>query len=153
MFTLLMVADHATAADCDWIWTDPCTGEQSCYNLVEELQDFYAGELQCQLQHDGHLAAPTTEAENLFLRWKLTEKFQDNQNTGYRVGFGAFKVDGQWAYTSGETFDFTDWDDNQPSQDGDACVEFYEFFENKAFFEWHDIICEQERFHLCESKL
>ena len=103
--------------------------------------------------NDGHLAAPTTEAENMFLRWKLTDFFEDAQNYGHRVRFGAFKVDGEWAYTSEESFDFTGWDAGQPSQEGDACVEFYEFFENKAFFEWHDIPCEQERAFLCESKL
>ena len=134
--------DLAEASGCTWTWVNPCTGISSCYHLIEQPQDFFAAELQCVLQHQGHLAVVTTLGESTFLRTKLLE-----HHVTVPIWVGAFRVDNVWSWTSGDIYDFTDWKPGQPNETGDACVNLAA----GSFFLWADFDCAHATHFLCES--
>merc|ERR1719239_1197332 len=76
-----------------WAYHDEGTGKTRCYHLVTDPNGFFAAELQCSLQHHGHLTAPGSENENTFLKLKLLEHY-GHDNSRHEVWLGAFRSGG-----------------------------------------------------------
>merc|ERR1711915_412424 len=115
-------------------WTNPVPGAVSTYYVVEEAQDFFAAETQCNLQFRGHLAAPSTQAENEHIRLKISERFGFYLESG-RLWFGMIKR-ANWEFVNGETSHYSNWHPGEPSGDGE-CAEFH----GEYNWEWNDIPC------------
>ena len=134
---------------CTWTYHDELTGQTRCFHLVTELETFFIAESRCVLQYSGHLATPDTENKDTFLRMKLVELY-GNDEARHLLWFGAYRT-GTWGYTSGETFDFTNWMEGQPNLDGDVCAAYHEYIASGSYFEWADKPCGQEFWFICEE--
>ena len=146
------LAAGAEGSSCQWEYEDPCTGARSCYFLVEEKHVFVSAENQCVIRYNGHLAAPNTVEENLFLRMKLIEHYTNDQSGTHTVWIGALGDNGEWSFPSGETFDFADWGPNQPETDhGVSCAALKGHVDTNYYFQWNDFDCTKQTFFICEQ--
>ena len=112
----------------------------------------------CQVLYGGHLASPSTEAENFFLRLKLLDHYAAEENLlqdNPYVWFGAFETPSAgWKYTTGELMNYTDWfpgqpDDDSKREDGD-CGLLWANPGVKAYFHWGDYPCGTKSQFICQ---
>ena len=81
-------------------WTNPDTGKVSRYAISTTELTFDEAEKYCQTVFKGHLAAPSTQAENDFL--KKTFGLLVHPKDIHIMWFGGFKPKTSWEFTNGE---------------------------------------------------
>ena len=158
----------STGDPCEWYYTDPCDGNGYCYHLIELKQNFYAAETQCAMTYQyGHLATPSTPAENNFLKWKLAVYYGRHDpyicNSSPDAEFnqlwiGAYKQNDVWRWVqnanpSDQSFsNYQDWFLGQPDHEEDACGYMIGQRDSGAYFQWADMPCATELYFVCERR-
>ncbi|XP_068164730.1 C-type isolectin Sp-CL4-like [Antennarius striatus] len=121
----------------DWYYID----DDRCGLHVEDLQTFSEAEDYCKEQ-GGELLS-VHDNEELFGANCLAF---DNTNTETGVWIGGENSEGEFKWTDGTLFDYSFWDDNQPS--GTGCIEVN--FEDIG--QWSVEDCSEKNFFMCAKK-
>jgi len=107
---------------CTW------TLGNSCYTFVSSTLPFWSAETECSVAYGGHLVAVTTQEEDDFLRMRLIEKFINDETCDGYIALltGGFFKEGAWAWTSGESFVYSNWSPGEPNEEqyGDVTIEY-----------------------------
>ena len=85
----------------------------------------------------GSLAALTTEDENLFVAARVAD--------GTWLGATDEAEEGTWVWASGEPWDYTSWETDEPNGSGN-CLQFW----HSAVAGWDDMTCNTVQAYLCE---
>jgi len=93
----------------DFSWTNPCTGEESKYSVFTTPMGFHEAELYCQTEFNGHLASPSTEMEDMAIKFALFRFPFGNYSF---LWFGGHMVGDHWEFTNGEMMNYTGWHGN-----------------------------------------
>ncbi|XP_065107450.1 ladderlectin-like [Paramisgurnus dabryanus] len=102
---LVFFVKNAAAEDCPYDWT-PFGVE--CYKFISTQETWIKAEKNCQ-SNGGNLASVRSAVQNDFLLSLVP--------TGRRAWIGGQdgEVDGQWLWTDGSQFDFTNWCPKEPN--------------------------------------
>lgn len=118
---------------CDQGWT---TFGKSCYWFSEDSKDWNNAEFDC-VSRGAHLASIHSDEEGAFLK------------RNYRLFFGLVqRTNGNFEWTDGSSFKYTNWDSNEPNNQGDeGCGELYENGE------WNDLACARALRYVCKKTI
>ncbi|XP_051566428.1 ladderlectin-like [Myxocyprinus asiaticus] len=137
MFTL----GNTTAEKCPFGWTP--FGEQ-CYRFFSQQVNWVTAEKNC-LSLDANLASVHSKADNDFLLSLLSVSGRS------WVGGSDGVQDGQWLWSDGTTFDYTNWCSIEPNNNGGSenCLEI-NWTGNHC---WNDITCSASMGYICAKGL
>ena len=83
--------------------TDPDTGKLTEYTIVLNEVAWDVAEKYCQTEFKGHLAAPSTQAENEFIRNTFYDSIKgEDIDKLTMMWFGGFMPTTDWEFTNGE---------------------------------------------------
>lgn len=73
----------------------------------------------------GHLATITTETEDLFIREAFPQQITEGTWLGGFQPEGSQEPAGGWQWVTGEPFDYANWGDGEPNDDGgEGCMQY-----------------------------
>ncbi|XP_051997773.1 ladderlectin-like [Xyrauchen texanus] len=104
---------YCVAVECPFGWTP--FGEK-CYKFFSSEVDWITAEKNCQ-SLNANLASVQGQVENEFLLSLVPVSAR------CLVGGHDWVEDGQWLWSDGTTFDYTNWCSNEPSEGTENCLE------------------------------
>ncbi|XP_065145826.1 galactose-specific lectin nattectin-like [Paramisgurnus dabryanus] len=142
LFLVFSVGNAAAEEDCPNGWTP--FGVQ-CYKFFSQSVNWATAEKNCQ-SFDANLASVRSTAENNFLLSLLVPA-----DTRAWLGGHDGEVEGQWLWTDGSQFDFTNWCSGQPDNGGgkENCLEI-SYTTNRC---WNDQTCSSPTSYICAKPL
>lgn len=131
--------ENAEAKKCPYGWTN--FGVR-CYKFFSQTVNWVTAEKNC-LGLDANLASVHSKMDQDFLLSMLP-------SSSTRCWFGAHdgNHEGQWLWTDGTPFDYTNWVTGQPSGGTENCGEF-NFEPNR----WNDLTCSIALVYVCAKDL
>lgn len=114
-------------------WSPSSGGNGHWYQLVETQLDWQSARAYAEAQH-GHLATPTTQAENTFVR-QLAGNVPEVQSYVWLGGFapnGQGNNTGAWQWVSGEPWQWANWHPGEPNYSNE-CALAYRFAYGEAW--------------------
>ncbi|XP_065145822.1 galactose-specific lectin nattectin-like [Paramisgurnus dabryanus] len=141
LFLVFSVGNAAAKEDCPYGWTP--LGVQ-CYKYFSYPVNWATAEKNCQ-SVDANLASVRNIVENNFLLSVLAA------DTSVWIGGHDAAVEGQWLWTDGSQFDFTNWCSGQPDnfQGNENCLEI-NYTTNRC---WNDQPCSVRFRYICAKPL
>jgi len=122
----------------------------SCYWLVFDEVDWVEALNGCQQIHPAaHLASSGSASENDYIA-----NLHDTTSSGYYFWLGGTDsdVEGNWTWTDGTPFDYTNWYSGEGSDDtGDNCLAIN--VDNYYRTYWFDLGCFDSHPYICEINL
>ncbi|TKR82376.1 hypothetical protein L596_016113 [Steinernema carpocapsae] len=140
---------------CPSEWT---TFAQSgfCYRVFFNM-NWWDAENFC-LGQGAHLASVHNEAENEFVA-NLASTYRDStySQMTWIGGFSTTKTNRDWAWTDGSKFDYNNWQDTQPDQIDENCIQVYSDDSNNKYdlvkTQWNNYQCKfAVRAFVCKRK-
>ncbi|XP_065145813.1 ladderlectin-like [Paramisgurnus dabryanus] len=141
LFLVFSVENAAAQEKCPNGWTP--FGVQ-CYKFFSQSVNWATAEKNCQ-SVDANLASVRNTLENNFLLNLVPA------TTRAWIGAHDGEIDGQWLWTDGSQFDFTNWCSGEPNNNSGAesCLEI-NFYTNRC---WNDIYCANTMSYICAKPL
>jgi len=132
------------ARHCAWVRGD------SCYNYDMEEVSWPDAEDYCKDNFEGHLVAPSTEDEMMFLEGKLNQLVENDPDLRKRFWIGA-KLDSHehWYWGNGESWE---WDYHAPDGEEGGRDRLYLFGQDDGEWHWHSNEHYEMYPIMCESK-
>ena len=130
-------------SECPEGWS---RNQTSCYWVVLDNADWFEAYNGCQQLHpSAHLASSGSETENAFIG-------RMHFNTHFWLGGTDSDVEGNWTWTDGTPFDYTNWYSGEGSDDtGDNCLAIN--VDNYYRTYWFDLGCFDSHPYICEINL
>ncbi|CAD6193466.1 unnamed protein product [Caenorhabditis auriculariae] len=91
-----------------------------CYQYFTAPAEFEFADEQCS-NLGGHLASVTNGQENALINANAAQAFQKSNYTDFWIGANDLATPGQWQWTDGSNFAYSNWGPSQP-QDGSDCA-------------------------------
>lgn len=119
-------------------------GANGHYYYLFESNSWSEAKAWCSI-HGGHLATLTSGAEN-----KFVFDYMKSQEVNSAVfGLSDEEEEGKWKWVTGESFDYSNWGENQP--DGGTWENYGQFYEYINDYEWNDTsISSRSGYYICE---
>lgn len=119
-------------------------GANGHYYYLFESNSWSEAKAWCSI-HGGHLATLTSGAEN-----KFVFDYMKSQEVNSAVfGLSDEEEEGKWKWVTGESFDYSNWGENQP--DGGTRENYGQFYEYINDYEWNDTgISSRLGYYICE---
>nr|XP_055046305.1 C-type lectin lectoxin-Lio3-like [Misgurnus anguillicaudatus] len=138
---LVFSVENAAAHDCPYGW-EPF--DVQCYKFFSQSVDWATAEKNCQ-SVDANLASVRSTVENNFL---LSLVSVDTQTW---IGGHDGEIEGQWLWSDGSQFDFTNWCSGQPDNKGvkEHCLEI-SYRTNHC---WNDAPCSYKMSYICAQPM
>ena len=116
----------------------------SCYKLFDEKLDWKDAETHCQLE-GGHLVSIRSTEENQFVT-----KFVKMDTW---IGANDFNSEGDWEWSDGSTWDYSDWNPGNPNHDhlSMLSVRHCGIIETSYNKKWEDENCNQVINFICRK--
>ncbi|XP_067219590.1 ladderlectin-like [Chanodichthys erythropterus] len=116
-----------------------------CYKYFSQSVDWITAERNC-LSLDANLASVHHKPENDFLQSLLP-----SSSTRSWIGAHDGIKDGQWLWSDGSEYDFTNWCSSEPNNSGgpENCLEI-NFSTNRC---WNDKACSEKFTYICAKDL
>jgi len=134
-----------TMAECPEAWS---RFQDSCYWVYEELSTWVGAKEVCQEMVPGaHLAFANSQKENSY----IVSLNSSNSNTQLWLGGTDSAIEGNWTWTDGSTFTFTNWysfEGNGGIAENCLALDTY----NYATY-WFDAACFHSKYFICEIDL
>ncbi|KAH8262741.1 hypothetical protein KR026_010734 [Drosophila bipectinata] len=116
---------------------------QKYYHIETESRENWHGALKKCHQMGGYLASPQGPHELEAIQGKLTKY------TGYWIDItDQFSEGVYWSMSTGMRAYFLKWEENEPTQNGEKCVELHTFKETPSM---NDNLCSRKKLFICES--
>jgi len=134
--------------DCPYGWS---RFDKSCYfyNHYPRV-NWISARKNCQMMNPGaDLASSNSEAENKFLNYLSYLGDGINTDGGW---LGGSHVDGEWVWTDGSSFNYTNWYTSPDRSSTKNCI----YMNNPRYsgsISWSDKHCDQSREYFCEFSL
>jgi len=134
---------HPIVEDCPYGWS---RFNKSCYIYnYNHFAPWISARENCQRMNSGaDLASSNSEAENEFL-WKLSDIW--NAHGGW-LGGSDSHVEGEWVWTDGSSFNYTNWGSSPHGGLTKNCM-----YMHSSDSSWFDENCEQTKKFFCEFSL
>ncbi len=118
-------------------------GNGHCYRFVRDAdKNFDAANQDCGAWRPGaHLVSITTDAEQ---SW-VTERIDEHIDPFEPTYLGGRRSNGNWAWVSGEPWNFTSWDSGEGNGGNEPCLGMY-----AEPGPWHDFTCTPNEAYVCE---
>ncbi|XP_048036113.1 galactose-specific lectin nattectin-like [Megalobrama amblycephala] len=141
LFIIFSMGNAAVSQSCPFGWTHFGHG---CFKYIPQPADWIRAERNCQ-SLGANLASVRNKEENNFLLSLLP-----SSDTRPWVGGHAGVQDGQWLWTDGTAFLFTNWCPGEPNNNlqSEACLELN--FPNGHC--WNDAPCPILKSYFCAKK-
>jgi len=135
---------HPIVEDCPYLWS---RFDKSCYIYnYNQYATWISARENCQrMNPSADLASSNSEAENEFL-WKFSDIW--NAHGGW-LGGSDSHVEGEWVWTDGSSFNYTNWDSSSP--DGGLTKNC--MYMHSSHSSWTDENCDQIKKYFCEFSL
>ena len=134
--------------DCDDGWTS-VDGEDRCFKAVFTLQNYSDAEANC-VSLGGHLARISDASDNA-LALSLVYSSSDYSGPYTYTWIGGNRIDtsGDFEWTDGEDFDYTNWYTTEPTgAAAEQCIELFYPFDAEG--RWNDDFCTESRHSVCQ---
>ncbi|XP_016313609.1 ladderlectin-like [Sinocyclocheilus anshuiensis] len=133
-------ADVVRNKKCHYGWTN--FGVR-CYKFFSQSADWITAERHC-IDHHANLASVHDELENRFLRSLLPS------TTRCWLGVHDGVQEGQWLWSDGTPYDYTNWCSNEPNNlNVENCGEI-SWTSNRC---WNDVSCSFSMGYVCAKEL
>ena len=109
------------------------------YTFHEEAHEFLNAQYLCELE-GGNLVSIHSEAENA-----LVAILANRRSTW--IGLNDMKTEGDWMYTDGTSYDYSNWRDGEPSNSG-GIEDCTEILSNGV---WTDAPCTGKKTFVCKN--
>merc|ERR1712126_266285 len=147
--TATSTTTHPIVEDCPYGWSQ---FNKSCYLYnYNPFATWILARENCQRMNPGaDLASSNSKAENEFLL-KLSEGETINTKGGW-LGGSDSHMEGEWVWTDGSSFNYTNWHTSHFGDMTKNCMYMYMNL-NSYRGEWYDEHCHQPREYFCEFSL
>ena len=121
-----------------------------CYHFSTASKSWHKSKLHCKSKN-GHLAAVTNLEIHNFLMKKVDE---DDRRTWFWIGGSDKGEEGNWKWTDGSVWNFTNWADQpykQPNSANEDCLQIH----NRYFARngWNDQNCNHQYRFICSWRI
>ncbi|XP_073724627.1 galactose-specific lectin nattectin-like [Misgurnus anguillicaudatus] len=140
LFLVFSVENAAAEKNCPYGWTH---FDMKCYKFFSQLVNWVTAEKNCQ-SCGANLASVRNIVENKFLLSLLGD-------TRAWIGGHDGEIEGQWLWTDGSQFDFTNWCCTEPNNNGgkEHCLET-NYNPSRC---WNDAPCSYKMSYICAKPL
>ena len=116
---------------------------KACYKAFFLSKNWNAAREFCQKEYkNGDLAAVSD--------WKIKQTLEKHLKKQESYWIGGHKINGQWEWSNGDTWDFESWGTGQPNLDASKEENFIRM---DGAFNWHDYVLNSKSYFLCEWKM
>eukprot|EP00091_Calanus_sinicus_P023830 TRINITY_DN8264_c0_g1_i1.p1 TRINITY_DN8264_c0_g1~~TRINITY_DN8264_c0_g1_i1.p1 ORF type:complete len:214 (-),score=59.28 TRINITY_DN8264_c0_g1_i1:42-632(-) len=147
---------NATAApkagcDPDYGWIPGVDGTK-CYMVVKDFSfsncyigsgDYYYGmtwfeSMACCYANHGYMAEPVSQEEHDLIKSRLLMVNGEGEKSAWWLGGSDWFNEGEWRWSSGQAFSFTNWKEGEPNDVGNEdCVSM----SSQEDYQWEDLGC------------
>ncbi|WP_339390436.1 lectin-like protein [Crocosphaera watsonii] len=114
---LITVIENSVLETTNWIkWSSENGGNDQTYLITDNVMTWEEAETTAQ-ELGGHLVAINSEAEQEFIENNIL--IGQYERLPLWIGINDVENEGEYVWTTGETLDFTNWNEEQPNDSGD----------------------------------